>query len=170
MSIDTFTLSAMAVVLLVLVALVWAVLRAGRVDRETLDQLQNQLHDVSSATGGPSSAARELCRAIRCLYPNALNGVDFSVLDGDDGAYIAEWELPVSRPDKAQLQQAMLECRSARESSHLYREQRAHAYPPIGDQLDALYKARHGDSSELEVIDQQIADVKNRYPNPDEVC
>jgi hypothetical protein len=40
------------------------------------------------------------------------------------------------------------------------------AYPAIGDQLDAIYKARQGDTSMLVGIDQVIANVKAQYPNP----
>lgn len=39
-------------------------------------------------------------------------------------------------------------------------------YPSIGDQLDALFKARQGDTAALERIDARIADVKARYPKP----
>lgn len=41
-------------------------------------------------------------------------------------------------------------------------------YPSIGEQLDALYKARHGDPSDLIEIDAKIAEVKMRYPKPGE--
>jgi hypothetical protein len=45
-----------------------------------------------------------------------------------------------------------------------YREQRRPEYPSIGDQLDALHKARNGDTSELEAIDSVISDIKVKYP------
>ena len=40
-------------------------------------------------------------------------------------------------------------------------------YPSIGDQLDALYKARNGDTSELTAIDKLITDIKEKYPKPE---
>lgn len=40
------------------------------------------------------------------------------------------------------------------------------AYPPIGDQLDAAFKARLGDTADQEAIDAAIAAVKARYPKP----
>jgi len=169
MSIDAFTLSALAVVLFVIVVLGWALTRSRSIDRDTITQLQQQLEGVSSGALVPSTAARELCRAIRCLYPSAQSGVDFSVADAGDGTYIREWELPVAQPDTARLQQAMVECRKASETSR-YREERALAYPSIGDQLDAMYKARNGDGAALDAIDQQIAEVKARFPNPDASC
>lgn len=169
MSLDTFTLSALAVVLFVLVVLGWSSLRARRADRETINQLQSKLDGVSSGAVVPSAGARELCRGIRCLYPSAQSGVDFSVADAGDGPYIREWELPVPQPDNARLQQAMADCRKASVSSR-YREERALAYPSIGDQLDALYKERQGDAAALDDIDRRIAAVKGRFPNPNEPC
>ena len=41
---------------------------------------------------------------------------------------------------------------------------RSRAYPTLGDQMDALYKARQGDSIDLDAIDAQIAQVKTDYP------
>lgn len=43
---------------------------------------------------------------------------------------------------------------------------RSYAYPPIGDQLDAAYKARQGDPTQQQAIDAQIAQVKAQYPKP----
>lgn len=40
------------------------------------------------------------------------------------------------------------------------------AYPPIGHQLDALYKARMGDETELAAIDAEIKAVKDAHPKP----
>jgi len=43
---------------------------------------------------------------------------------------------------------------------------RRDAYPSIGDQLDAAFKARLGDTADQEVIDAEILAVKARYPKP----
>lgn len=53
-------------------------------------------------------------------------------------------------------EQLVAACRSLRHAN----------YPSVGEQLDALYKARHGDPTALEEIDARIADVKSRYPKP----
>lgn len=45
-----------------------------------------------------------------------------------------------------------------------YKEMRSANYPSIGDQLDALYWARNGDTSQLESIDLKIEETKNLYP------
>jgi hypothetical protein len=45
-----------------------------------------------------------------------------------------------------------------------YGERRELEYPSIGDQLDALYHARHGDSTMLLAVDKRIKEVKEKYP------
>lgn len=40
------------------------------------------------------------------------------------------------------------------------------AYPSIGDQLDALFKARAGDPTALAAVDAAIAAVKAAHPKP----
>lgn len=41
---------------------------------------------------------------------------------------------------------------------------RARMYPSLGDQMDAMYKARQGDSTQLDEIDAAITQVKADYP------
>ena len=45
-----------------------------------------------------------------------------------------------------------------------YQEIRRNSYPDLGDQLDALYWSRNGDTSKLTEIDAKIAQVKTDYP------
>lgn len=45
-----------------------------------------------------------------------------------------------------------------------YIEMRQKVYPSIGDQLDALYWARKGDTTELDALDAQIQQIKIDYP------
>ena len=47
-----------------------------------------------------------------------------------------------------------------------YRDYRRNEYPSIGDQLDAMHKAREGNWTELEKIDTLIKSVKAKYPKP----
>ena len=51
--------------------------------------------------------------------------------------------------------------------TYTYVEARAISYPPVGDQMDAAYKARLGDSSEQTAIDVEIKAVKDKYPKDD---
>ena len=165
-NIDFFTFSAIGVVLFVILALAWGTYRARKTDRAHIEELRGRLDRVSHSTLIPSEAARELCLSIRCLYPAMQMGVDFRVADDGEGAYIEEWNNAAEKPSKEQLDKALAECRKNKDVSR-YREERAFAYPPVGDQLDAMYKARMGDPSELEAIDQQIAEIKERYPRGD---
>lgn len=48
-----------------------------------------------------------------------------------------------------------------------YWARRREEYPDIGDQLDALFKARQGDTIQLDAIDGQIAAVKAKHPKPE---
>lgn len=45
-----------------------------------------------------------------------------------------------------------------------YADLRAADYPPVGDQLDALYWARQGNPAQLQAIDAEIQSVKSTYP------
>jgi hypothetical protein len=47
-----------------------------------------------------------------------------------------------------------------------HREKRRCRFPSVGDQLDAMFKARQGDTSAIEAIDAQIAAVKASIPKP----
>lgn len=53
---------------------------------------------------------------------------------------------------------------SRKKESLTYKQIRAQAYPPLGDQLDALYWSRNGDTSQLDLIDEKISEVKATYP------
>jgi hypothetical protein len=165
-NVDFFTFSAIGVVLFVILALAWGSARARKADRAHIDELSGRLDRVSRSSLIPSEAARELCLSIRCLYPAMQMGVDFRVADDGEGAYIEEWNNAADKPGQEQLDRAMAECRKNKDVSR-YREERAFAYPSVGDQLDAMYKARMGDSAELEAIDQRIAEIKEQYPRGD---
>lgn len=47
-----------------------------------------------------------------------------------------------------------------------YQRDRALEYPPIGDQLDALWKEREGDPMESEAMLIKIKAIKDKYPKP----
>lgn len=52
-------------------------------------------------------------------------------------------------------------------NSYDYTQVRRIKYPSEGDQLDAAYKARLGDTSEQTTVDAAIAAVKTKYPKDD---
>ena len=49
-----------------------------------------------------------------------------------------------------------------------YAAMRRSEYPSIEEQLDAAYKARRGDMSEQEQLDNRIEQIKNKYPKSDD--
>ena len=110
-----------------------------------------------------NNKAREICIAVHKLRPDLHVGVDFTIAsDGDQGeAHIAEWNTDEPRPTDAELDHAVF----AIEHDD-YRAKRLMEYPSVGDQLDAAYKARQGNSVEQHHLDSMIADVKDRYPKP----
>jgi len=83
--------------------------------------------------------------AIYKLYPQVVRTVEDTAYDaaGNEVAY-----------DKAAVQ--------AYVDAHAYIAQRAAAYPPIGDQLDALFHAGVFPPE----MSAQIQAVKDKYPKP----
>lgn len=109
--------------------------------------------------------ARELCHAVRRLYPSAMAGIDYLIKkDGPDKLpYIAEWRSSKPQPTREQMDNALSEVVTS-DSLNEYAELRRSEYPSVGDQLDAAFKARNGDNSEQKKIDAMILQVKNKYP------
>ena len=63
---------------------------------------------------------------------------------------------------------AILSAEAATKTANEYKEKRQVAYPPIGDQLDALYKKLTlNDSTDWDAIAEQIAQVKLDNPKPE---
>jgi hypothetical protein len=167
MSLDAFTLSAISVVVLLAVLLGVVTLMASRTQQSRIEALE-QAGRTGERAARPvpeTRAHREFCGAIHRLYPNARVGLDFQVKKDGGALAIAEWLLPTPAPTAEELASAMAEYR-AEQQNQAYREAREAEYPSLGDQLDALYKARHGDTGELAAIDARIAEVKGRHPKP----
>lgn len=64
----------------------------------------------------------------------------------------------------AAQEQDRLDAKAAHEAAMTYADKRRREYPPIIDQLEALYDARHGDTTKLVAIDAQVAAVKTKHP------
>jgi len=103
-----------------------------------------------------------------------VSGVDFTLQDDGDGAYIAEWNAKErSQPTEAEIETAHAEWQTAHDATE-YQRLRAPEYPPIGDQLDALlkhlnYRRTQGDElvQELDDIIASWLSVKQRFPKND---
>ena len=80
--------------------------------------------------------------------------------DGDGIQYISEWHLPIDRPGPDELVAA--EPLAQAELDKLaYIQLRVAAYPPMGEQLDMIYKDKvSGTTSFVDLI----ASIKQQYP------
>lgn len=107
-----------------------------------------------------------LALAILHKYPNADPLEDFRVRDDGSGQYIADWNLPNPKPTQANLNEWWAEY-DTYQKSIAYKELRRNEYPPIGDQLDAIWKMLTPPAgSEAEAMKAQISSVKAKYPKP----
>jgi len=84
--------------------------------------------------------------AIYALYPQ--------VVSVDDGAGVFDKDGNTVAIDLAAVE--------AWRDPNQYKYQRAAAYPPIGDQLDALWKG----GTALEEMKAMVMAVKDKYPKP----
>ena len=88
--------------------------------------------------------------------------VDFSLQDDSDGngVYIAQWNSASPQPSEAEIETAHAEWQ-AEYDSQAYARNRQAEYPPIGDQLDALFHAGVFPAD----MAAQLQAVKDKYPN-----
>lgn len=166
MYIDAVTIGAVVLALVLVTVLVVTVRSDHKQTSAHLQSLQTQLEEMHASHGVPSHASREMCCAIRRNFPNAVHGVDYQLADDGEGPYILDWMMEHPQPAQHELDQWIQEYRDDAEDNN-YRELRRIAYPSIQDQLDALYKARQGNTGALEQIDAKIARVKEKYPKPE---
>lgn len=107
-----------------------------------------------------------IAQSILHKYPNADPLKDFRVQDDGEGQYIAEWNLPDPQPTVDELVVAW-DTREANRKANEYKELRRKEYPPVGDQLDAIWKMLTPPTgSEAEAMKAQIEAVKAKYPKP----
>ena len=111
--------------------------------------------------------AHRLSQAVHLLRPSVHLGFDYSI-EHDDGKlpYISEWNGSGSMPTLVELEGALRKVTAI--DSTGYAAMRRSEYPSIEDQLDAAYKARHGDITEQAELDNRIEQVKSKYPKSDD--
>ena len=86
--------------------------------------------------------------------------VDFSLQNDGDGTYIAKWNSASPQPTVAEIESADAEWQAEYDSQE-YARNRQTEYPPIGDQLDALFHAGVFPAD----MAAQLQAVKDKYPN-----
>ncbi len=161
---DNFTLGAIAVFIAVLILFYVLNSRQQTETRRELDELNERMYKMRNEPSIHSKEAREMCAAIHHLYPDAVAGEHFQLADDGHGPYINAWMLSDEPPTATQLAKIYAEHMEEWQTPG-FREARLAEYPSIGDQLDAMYKARRGDSAALEELDQMIGRIKAKYPN-----
>ena len=96
--------------------------------------------------------------ALRQLCPNAAWAVTYGTTDDD---YSIDWQSDLQQPTKKQINAEIKKLQEAFDLNE-YAFDREKKYPPIGDQLDALYHA----GVFPEEMTAQIKAVKDLYPKP----
>lgn len=92
--------------------------------------------------------------AITNLSPNAKWR-----LEGNDYDNIEWFSNDIEKPTKAQVEAEVARLQ-AEAKANVYKAKRAREYPPIGDQLDALWKG----GAEAEAMLAKVQAVKQKYP------
>lgn len=99
-------------------------------------------------------------------YSHLIHDIDFEIRNDGYGQYIAMWNTSVNPPNSSEIADGWnIFC------SLQYRERRAAEYPPIGDQLDAIWKvisdlnlgSFRDDATQMLNL---IQEVKAKYPKP----
>jgi len=114
-------------------------------------------------------SARKLCHALHLLNPKLTAGIDYVIRhDGkDQEPYIAEWMSESSQPTSDQIKRALIELSDANHEAK-YAAMRRAEYPSIGEQLDAAYQARQGNTAKQAELDSKIREIKEKYPKTDD--
>ena len=85
--------------------------------------------------------------------------IDFSLQDEGNGTYIAKWNSASPQPTEAEIEAAHAEWQAEQDATQYQRDRKAE-YPPIGDQLDALFHAGVFPAD----MAAQLQAVKDKYP------
>ena len=151
-----------ATILALALVIGWAfvIAQTGRTTREQVRRIAEQ-HTLIRA----DERAREICLAVHQIHPLVHAGIDFMIKrdSPDQAPYLAEWNPSAPKPTPQELETAL-----TKTANKDLAAMRAVEYPSIGDQLDAAYKARHGDNAEQILLDAKIKMVKEKYQKPGE--
>ena len=162
MGLDNTMIGALIVLMVGLSAIVffnWSNTRNARRHTEKIFQQQHLVRTHPDV--------HRLSQAVHLLHPSVRLGFDY-VIEHDDGKlpYISEWNTGGEMPTKAELDEALKKVTAI--DSTGYAAMRRSEYPSVEDQLDAAYKARRGDFTEQEELDNRIEQVKDKYPKSDD--
>ena len=162
MVLDNTLVGALIVLLLGLTVFVFFTWSNTKSARKQTEDLSRQQHLVRT-----DPDAHRLSLAVHLLHPSAHLGFDYVIKhDNDKLPYISEWNAGGVMPTQAELNDALKKVTTI--DSTGYAAMRRSEYPSIEDQLDAAYKARRGNTTEQEELDNRIEQVKDKYPKSDD--
>jgi hypothetical protein len=113
--------------------------------------------------------ACDLCRAIHLINPDVTAGVDY-VIRHDNPQHepvIDEWKADAPMPTTEQIRSALTELADVHHEED-YADMRQAEYPTVGEQLEAAYEARQGNTAKQLELDEKIRRVREKYPKVDE--
>jgi hypothetical protein len=162
MVLDKTLISALIVLFLGLSAFVLFAWSNTRSARKHTDNIFQQQHLIRTHPD-----AHRLSQAVHLLHPSVRLGFDY-IIKHDNGKlpYISEWNTAGSMPTQAELDDVLKKVTAI--DSTGYAAMRRSEYPSIEEQLDAAYKARRGDITEQQELDNRIEQIKNKYPKSDD--
>lgn len=102
MNFDALSIAAIVISVVVAVVLLVTVHRSNERMLQRLRRVAEQ-----SALMSPDHSTRELCTALRRMYPDTCPGIDYIVAENAAGPYIKEWYLDRPQPTSEQLHQAL---------------------------------------------------------------
>jgi hypothetical protein len=145
--------------ILVLVYFNWSNTRDARKHTQRIFQQQRLVREVPDA--------HRLSQAVHLLRPSVRLGFDYFI-ENEDGKLpqISEWNTGGTVPTQAEFDEALR--RVGAIDSTGYAAMRRQEYPSVEEQLDAAFKARRGDTSEQEELDNRIEQIKSKYPKSDD--
>lgn len=163
MVLDNTLISVLILILagvLVLLYFNWSNTRDARRHTQKIFQQQRLVREVPDA--------HRLSQAVHLLRPSVRLGFDYFIETDKDGRppHISEWNTGGSMPTEAEFDEALKRVTAI--DSRGYAAMRRLEYPSIEEQLDAAFKARRGDTSEQEELDDRIEQIKNKYPKSDD--
>ena len=162
MNLDSTTIGVISLIIVGLFVAVFISWSNTREARRHTRQIYQQQKLVKS-----SHDAHRLSQAIHLLHPTARIGTDYTIeLEGPGGTpHIASWEAGGAKPEQAELDRALAQVPEV--DTRGYAAMRRAEYPSVEDQLDAAWKARHGNDTEQLELDRRIEEIKNKYPRSD---
>lgn len=162
MQLDNSFIGVLVILLVGIVVWTFLIWTNSRASHQTTHRILEQHHLITS-----NHDAHRLSQAIHLLHPEARLGIDYTLGRGKQGdaPVITHWSSGnMPAPDEI----AVALSKVMETDSRGYVAMRRAEYPSVEDQLDAAYKARHGDTDEQSRLDKQIEEIKLKYPKSDE--